>query len=219
MHNKTQIFLALTLAIFVSGDALAQGIVTGKKKSKAPTSVSKTSKTSKATAAKIDKAPMAVTAHNKYVKPLMKEWSKKTSSPIRDYEAAKLKGKIGPCNIAFWIDDKKDYWVVPLGKVTMLDRPNTNTTESTQYDAYSQTPVFKCKGGSQCIYRANDPSKKKSEFSTGFSITRLKYNNGTNTYNGFPNMQSYYDFFNYGHQAVPACQGKKVPAKYNGSPG
>lgn len=216
MHNKTQIFLALTLAIFVSGDALAQGIVTGKKKSKAPTSVKKTSK---ATATKVAKTPKAVTAHNKYVKPLIKEWSKKTDSPIRDYEGGKVKGKIPPCTIAFWIDSEKDYWVVPLGKVTLLDRPNTNTTESTQYTAYSQTPVFKCKGGSQCIYRANDPSKKKSEFSTGFSITRLKYNNGTNTYNGFPNMQSYYDFFNYGHQAVPACQGKKVPAKYNGSPG
>lgn len=217
MHKKTQILLALTLAIFVSGDALAQGIVTGKKKSKAPTSVKKTSK---ATATKVAKTPKAVTAHNKYVKPLIKEWSKKTDSPIRDYEGGKVKGKIPPCTIAFWIDSEKDYWVVPLGKVTLLDRPNTNTTESSQYDAYSQTPVFKCKGGSQCIYRFDNPNKKRSEFSTGFSITRLKYHNtGKNTYNGFPNMQSYYNFFNYGHQAVPACQGKKVPAKYNGSPG
>ena len=213
-QTKITLFSSLAVAMFLSGDVLAQGVITGKKKTSAASKAT-TSKMTKPAATDITKTTWVETAHKKYVSPMVDAWEKLHSDPIRDYRFSAQ--DFNYCTVAFYDSGLKDYWVVPLGAVELRDMPKTNSTESTQYTAYSHTATFKCKSGS-CIYRQKDKSQKKSTF-TGKTYTRIKYKNGNTSHNGFDNIQAYYTYYDYANKATAACQRKSIPPKYQGSRG
>jgi len=227
MNSKTRALALATLSLcfFVAGDLAAQGKITqmNKKKTGPPTSVKKVMPPTKTFYKKI------VSTHDRYVKPLMAMWEKKTPfKPIRDHVFAKAQPRdshklheMEPCTLAFWKNantvTKRGYWIVPLKEVYVKDAYKVDTTTASGRTFYDNTLSLVCKGGKRCI-RYTKTKETSSAFSPRISYTRVSFENRQpDKHENFTNIQAYSPYVPKAQQAVAARPGTPTPTTHQGA--